>query len=179
MASDPLTVSIVLTTFLSLSKPIGGLTFAIAFWKISRLVAYEKNTRISMIISGWGILLIFGANQALVQTLTPYPPFGLVTLSVLILGSFLMLLGIYNSATLVSINNSLRRPIYKQASETKLLGVIGDAEMQRVIEKTANRISKQKHVLELDAKKSIDLDETELKKYVDLVIREVRKDIPT
>ena len=179
MASDPLTISMVLTTFLSLSKPIGGLTFAIAFWKISRIIAYEKNTRISMIISGWGILLIFGANQALLQTLTPYPPFSLVTLSVLILGSFLMLLGIYNSATLVSINNSLRRAIYKQASETKLLGVIGDAEMQRVIEKTANRISKQKDALELDAKKSIDLDETELKKYVDLVIREVRKDIPT
>ena len=44
-----------------------------------------------------------------------------------------------------------------------LLGVIGDAEMKQVIEKTANRISKQKHVL-LDAKKSIDLDESELKK---------------
>ena len=135
MASDPLTVSIVLTSFLSLSKPIGGLTFAIAFWKISRLVAYEKNTRISMIIAGWGILLIFGANQALVKTLTPYPPFGLVTLSVLILGSFLMLVGIYNSAILVSVNNSLRRVIYKQASETRTLGVIGDAEMQRVIKK--------------------------------------------
>ena len=51
--------------------------------------------------------------------------------------------------------------------------------MRRVIEKTANKISRQKYVLELDAKKSIDLDETELKKYVDLVIREVRKDIPT
>ena len=100
MASDPLTISIILTAFLSLSKPIGGLTFAIAFWKISRIIAYEKNTRISMIISGWGILLIFGANQALVQTLTPYPPFGLVTLSVLILGSFMMLVGIYNSAVL-------------------------------------------------------------------------------
>ena len=57
--------------------------------------------------------------------------------------------------------------------------IYGDAEMRRVIEKTANKISRQKYVLELDAKKSIDLDETELKKYVDLVIREVRKDIPT
>ena len=32
---DPISVSIVLTIFLSLSKPIGGLTFAIAFWNIS------------------------------------------------------------------------------------------------------------------------------------------------
>ena len=51
--------------------------------------------------------------------------------------------------------------------------------MQRVMEKTVNKISRQKYVLELDAKKSIDLDEIELRKYVDLVIREVRKDIPT
>ena len=57
--------------------------------------------------------------------------------------------------------------------------IYGDAEMQRVMEKTVNKISRQKYVLELDAKKSIDLDEIELKKYVDLVIREVRKDIPT
>ena len=39
---DPISVSIVLTTFLSLSKPIGGLTFAIAFRNISKNVSYEK-----------------------------------------------------------------------------------------------------------------------------------------
>ena len=59
-----------------------------------------------MIISGWGIFLIFGANQGLVQTLAPYPTFGLVTNTVLIIGGFLMLLGIYNSALLVSVNDN-------------------------------------------------------------------------
>jgi hypothetical protein len=173
MASDPLTISIILTAFLSLSKPIGGLTFAIAFWKISSIIAYEKNTRVSMMISGWGILLIFGANQALVQTLTPYPPFGLVSLSVLILGSFIMLLGIYNSAVLVSVNNSLRKSIHKQAMESKLLGLIGEAEMSKVVEKTVNRISRGKNILEKEMHQSIELDENELKKYIDFVIREV------
>jgi len=173
LASDPLNVSIILTAFLSLSKPIGGLTFAIAFWKISHIVAYEKNTRISMIISGWGILLIFAGNQALLQTLTPYPPFGLVTLSALVLGSFLMLLGIYNSAVLVSVNNGLRKSIHKQAMESKLLGVIGEAEMSKVVEKTVNRISRSKNILEKETQQPIELDEIELKKYVDFVIREV------
>jgi hypothetical protein len=77
LATDPITFSIVSTVFLSLSLPIGGLTFAIAFWKISRLVSYEINIRTYMVISGWGILLIFSANQATVQTVGPYPPFGL------------------------------------------------------------------------------------------------------
>jgi hypothetical protein len=44
------------------------LTFAIAFWKISNIVSYEKNIKTYMIISGWGILLIFAADQAVVQT---------------------------------------------------------------------------------------------------------------
>jgi hypothetical protein len=42
---DPITVSIILTTFLSLSKPIGGVTFAIVFWNISKIVNYEKNIK--------------------------------------------------------------------------------------------------------------------------------------
>jgi hypothetical protein len=33
LSIDPITVSIVLGAFLSLSKPIGGLVFAVAFWK--------------------------------------------------------------------------------------------------------------------------------------------------
>ena len=36
-----------------------------------------------MIISGWGILLIFGANQATTMIVAPYPPFGLATITVL------------------------------------------------------------------------------------------------
>ena len=64
LAIDPITVSIVLGAFLSLNKPIGGLVFAVAFWKIFRIVSYEKNIRTYLIISGWGIFLIFGANQA-------------------------------------------------------------------------------------------------------------------
>ena len=42
---DPITVSIILTTFLSLSKPIGGLTFAVVFWNISKTIGYEKNIK--------------------------------------------------------------------------------------------------------------------------------------
>ena len=54
---DPVTVSIVLGAFLSLSKPIGGLVFGVAFWKIAfTSVSYEKRIRAYMIISGWGII---------------------------------------------------------------------------------------------------------------------------
>ena len=80
---DPITVSIVLGAFLSLSKPIGGVFFAVAFWKISTTVSYEKNIKTYMIIAGCGIFLIFSANQAEAQITGPYPPFGVTTLTAL------------------------------------------------------------------------------------------------
>ena len=166
-----------LGAFLSLSKPIGGLVFAIAFWRIARTISYEKNIRTYMIISGWGILLIFGANQAITQIVNPYPPFGLVTITVLVMAAFLMLLGIYNSAILVSANNELRKSIFKHAYESRLLRLIGHAEMQSEIEKTVRKISKEKNILEIEAEQQrlLEIDEKGLKKYLDLVIKEVKK----
>ena len=65
---DPITVSIVISVFLSLSKPIGGLIFGIAFWNISRTVSDERNVRTFMILSGWGIFLIFATNQGVLNS---------------------------------------------------------------------------------------------------------------
>lgn len=172
---DPITVSIILTAFLSLSKPIGGLTFAVVFWNISKTVGYEKNIKLSMIISGWGILLIFGANQGLVQTLAPYPPFGLVTITVLIIGGFLMLLGIYNSAILVSVNDNLRKSIHKHFTEPRLLGLIGEAEMKKEIEGIVKEITQREGSLEREINIPIEFDEKALKKYINFVIRETKK----
>jgi hypothetical protein len=87
------------------------LTFEVVFWKMSKTIGYEKNLKAYMIISGRGIFLMFGADQAVAQTLAPYPPFGLATTTALMVGAFLVFLEIYNSARLVSINNSLRRSI--------------------------------------------------------------------
>ena len=172
---DPITISIVLGAFLSLSKPIGGLLFGVVFWNISRIIGYERNIKIYMIISGWGILLIFSSNQAITQIISPYPPFGLVTITILVSASYLMLMGIYNSATLVSANNELRRSIHKRALESKLLGAIGHAEMEKEIQNTVKQVNRDKYELEKELEEPVELDETELEKYIEFVVREVRK----
>src|SRR5918999_685403 len=128
-----------------------------------------------MIISGWGVLLIFATDQAVVQSLAPYPPFGLVTNTALISGSYLTLLGIYNSARLVAVNINLRKSIYKHAVESKLLGMIGRAEIDNELQNTVGKILQDKGVTEIDTKMNLDLDAEELKKHLDLVIREVKK----
>ena len=128
-----------------------------------------------MIISGWGILFIFSSNQAVTQVVIPYPPFGLPTLTILVTGAYLMLLGIYNSATLVSTNNQLRKSIYRHALESKFLGLIGHAEMENEIQKTIRRVSRDKNIIEKELQEPVEFDEAQLKKYVEHVIKEVRK----
>ena len=128
-----------------------------------------------MIISGWGILLMFATDQGVMQSLAPYPPFGLVTNTALILGSYLMLSGIYNSARLVAANVDLRKSIYKHALESKLLGMIGRAQLEKELQNTVGNILKDKTIVETDTDTNLDLDAEELKKHLDFVFREVKK----
>jgi len=55
MHNHPLTVSIFVAALLSLSRPVGELTFVIAFWNMSRVVSYERKMKLSMVIAGWRI----------------------------------------------------------------------------------------------------------------------------
>ena len=77
----------------------------------------------------------------------------------------------------MSANNELRKSIYRHAVESRLLRLIGHAEMESEIEKTVRKISKDKNLLEIDAEQQrlLEIDEKGVKEYLDLVIREVKK----
>jgi hypothetical protein len=122
-----------------------------------------------MVIAGWGIFFIFSANQAITQIIKPYPPFGITTVTILNMAAFLVALGIYNSATLVSANNSLRSYIHQKA--LKLLNPIGRAEMEKEIQKTVFKISEDKVIANISRNESLDFDENELKKYMKEIIK--------
>ena len=173
--NDPVTVSIIVSAFLSLSKPIGGLIFAIAFWNMSRVIGYETKMKISMVIAGWGIFFIFSANQASTHIIAHYPPFGITTLTIMNVAAYLMVFGIYNSATLVSSNNSLRSYIHQRA--LKLLNPIGRAEMEREIQKTVKIISEDKEIIKISREEPFEFDENELKKYMSDVIKAKRENL--
>lgn len=175
LMTDPITISIILTVFLTLSKPIGGLTFGLAFWQAAKTIGYEKTIKTYMIISGWGILLLFGANQAVSQVLAPYPPFGIATITVLIPASYMILIGIYNSARLVSVNTQLRKAIRKHTLESNLLESIGQAEMETEIRKTVNSIIHDKDIEKTSIGTNLEFDKEELKKYIDEVMTEMKK----
>jgi hypothetical protein len=83
-----------------------------------------------------------------------------------------MLLGIYNSATSVSINNDLRKSIRKHAMESRLLDLIGHAEMEKEIQKTVSEIVESQDILDINKEREVELDEKELRRYLDVVIKE-------
>lgn len=128
-----------------------------------------------MIISGYGFLLLFSTNQPSSLILTPYPPFGVATVTILIVSSYLVMVGIYNSATIVSINSNVRSSVYQIAKESKLLDFIGKAEMQKEITKIVRKVSKQTEEEEDMAGTSFTLDEQGLKDYILEVVDELKE----
>jgi hypothetical protein len=63
----------------------------------------------------------------------------------------------------------------KRALESKLLGAIGHAEMEKEIQKTVKQVARDTHELETELEEPVDLDELELEKYIEFVVKEVRK----
>lgn len=68
-----------------------------------------------------------------------------------------MLLGIYNSTALVSVSTNLRKSIRKHALESKPSGLMGQAEMEKEIQKTVIKIAqdKDKEAVEMDKNQNL------------------------
>lgn len=173
--SNPTFYGILFTIIFTLSKPIGGIIFGIAFWLIARNIQKDNVVRNYLVISGYGFLLLFASNQALLLTFTEYPPFGLVTVSFVGLSSYLVLLGIFSSAISISHDANLRRQMRRLAiRESKLLDSIGKAQLEEQVRKRVlhtTRLSKS----ELEgAGIPSTLDEEEMNRYVEDVLKEIR-----
>jgi hypothetical protein len=164
------------TIVFTLSKPIGGILFGVAFWIIVRSFGHSNIVRDYMIISAYGLILLFVSNQAVVLVTFSYPPFGLATISFMGLSSYLILVGVYSSAISVSHDTKLRKTIRKHAvNESKLLDNIASAQMEQEIEKRVMAISKeQEEVMVQQTGLHSSLDEEDVKQYLQEVIKEIK-----
>jgi hypothetical protein len=130
-------------------------------------------------MSGIGFLVFFSAGQSTL-TNTLYPPFGLATMSLYGLSTYMILLGLYSSAVSVSQDNRLRGSIKRFArTNSNLLSSIGTAHMEKEIQKTVNSMKDMVHEQEkeLEEQSGIEanLEEDEMKKYLEEVMQEVGK----
>ena len=128
--ASPVAFGMIYVVIFSATKQVGALLFSLAFWTASRLVANNRVSK-SLLISAIGMAMLFGSIDITALQYRLYPPFGLVTQAFMPLGSYLLLIGIFTSATGVSRDAKLRKEFYKSAeSRLSLLKVIGVTEME-------------------------------------------------
>jgi hypothetical protein len=162
------------------SKPVGGILFGIAFWVIARTLSQRTVVRNYMIVSAYGLILLFISNHAVLLVNITYPPFGLTTVSFMGLSSYLFLLGIYSSAISVSEDSKLRQSIRDNAlQQSRLLDSIGTAQMEQEIQKKVLTLTKQNQDrMQEESGIESSLSEEDIKDYLKQVLDEVKKDHP-
>jgi hypothetical protein len=176
IVTDPAFYGSLFTLLFIFTKLTGGILFGLAFWLISRKIQNGKSVREYLIMSAYGFLLLLLSIQILGIIVVPYPPFGILTISIAGMSSYLVFVGIYGSAITMTENSKLRAEIRKTVSELGFLDSIGSAQLENKIEKEVVSISKNfRDKLLKETGISLDMDEGEVKDYVHEVLSEISK----
>jgi hypothetical protein len=165
------------TLITTLSKPLGGLMLAIAFWSMAKVGKGHADLNRYLIISGFGFLLLFTANQAILMSIAPYPPFGIATITVIGLSAYLVVIGIYMSTISLSQDAQLRRSLKQVArTQSKLFDSMVSIEIEKEIERRVMEvIKKQSDEMEKETGVHPSLNDQEIQDYLKQVIREVKR----
>jgi hypothetical protein len=173
--SNPVLFGIIYNLIFSVSKPAGGVLFGIAFWIVAKNLT-NKTVKNYMMISAYGMMLLFTANQPTSLTLIPYPPFGLTSICFMVLAVYLVFLGVYSSAASVSEDTRLRQSIRKIAlRESQFLDAIGTAEMEQELQRRVIAIyAKTKYSMVEETGISSSVDENDIKSYLQEILEEIK-----
>jgi hypothetical protein len=175
--SDPITFGVAYTLFFAATVPAGGVLFGLAFWSATRNIENDA-VKAYMMISAYGMMLLFCSNQASGLILVPYPPFGLATVSFFGLASYLIFIGIQSSAISVAEDSKLRQSIRGVAiNESRLIDSIGVAEFEQQIQKKVMIITKKNQdIMAEESGIESSLTDEDIKQYLGEVLKEVSED---
>jgi hypothetical protein len=172
---NPIFFGSLLTFVFTLSKPVGGILFGIAFWTISRHVRRTIAVRDYLLISALGFVLLFSSDQAILLINVAYPPFGGAAVSFMGLSSYLIFVGIYYSAISISHDDKVRREIKKFAmQESRLLDSIGSAQLEKDIAEKVTAIRQIQNSATQNLGVQPSIDESEIQKYLEEVLGEMK-----
>ena len=144
----PITFSLLYVLAFSATKQAGGLLFSLAFLTASGIVTKDKIAK-SLLVSAIGMAMIFGSIEIRPLQYKILPPYGVVTEAFMPLGSFLLLVGIFLSATSVSKDADLRKKLYRTAeSQLSLLKSIGVVQMEKDLIKKYKSMADSTELLE-------------------------------
>ncbi len=160
------------TIIFSMSKAAGGLLFGLAFWIMARRLNQFSKLKPYVVMVSLGFMLLFASEQAISLLALPYPPYGLVSIATLGLSSYLIFLGLFYSAVVISSDVQLRKSIRdKTLNDLSFLSRIGTAENEKETEKTVMNIVKKKIS---DQKPAVQYSDGDMIEYVNEVMEEIR-----
>lgn len=164
--------------FQSLASISGGILFAFSFWFISKRLP-ESPVKTFLKVTALGFILLYISNHVDV-TSAPYPPYGIISLSLLPLASYFVLFGLYSSALSLSQDITLRQHLRSMARNDKnLLSSIGTAQMETEVNRAIGELKEvaDEQEKELAEKTGIEtpIAENEVEDYLKQVIEEVSK----
>ena len=128
--------------FYTPSSLIGGLLFSIPFFLIIRRTKISKPLENFLRITAYGLILFFAAGSATVYH-TPYPPYGLITVAVIGPSSYLMALGLYYSARIISRNRTIEGQMKKSDKYSQFFARLGSAEKEKALTEIVEEIGKK------------------------------------
>ncbi len=162
--------------FLNTVRTAGGIMFSVAFFVLSKIIMHTQLKK-SIVIIGAGIVLLFSANASSLIIMTLYPPWGIISASFSITGSYLLIIGLDSATFYLATDASLRRIIAKlPQKEYDLLKSLGYSETENIVTSKVKNFSKQVyHEIEFDNLFYISSEPTNIQEYINKVLMEVRR----
>jgi hypothetical protein len=163
-------------TVLDSNLQFGGVFFAIVFLVIAKKIPHRHQIVNSLIISLIGMMLLFSSKDISTIILPSYPPLGIVGISFIGLASYLLLLGIYSSATIAARDITLRKYLFKKVeNDTELLNNIAYAENEIEIQKNVKSLITYSSQWQEEQNNQFEINQQELKGIINDVISEVKE----
>ena len=150
--------------------------FGFAFIVIANRID-NQSIKSFMTLTAYGFVLLYISNVISLAARS-YPPFGIATLSISGLSSFLLLAGLYSTAVILSKHAELRKSIRNsiEGQQSKLLDHIGMSEVQRDIDRKVTPLI-ERYAKEMNAQSSVDIaiSNEEVKQYINEILQDLHK----
>lgn len=128
----------------------------------------------SIIMTGIGLILLFGANSSSLIIMTTYPPWGILSITFMIVGAYFIVIGLDSAGLYIATDSSLRKVIQKSTiKDYDILKSLGQTKVQDAILNRIQYVSKQV-TDELESYNAIrtSLEPVDIQKYIQEVLRE-------
>jgi hypothetical protein len=148
LSGSPVIFSVIYILLFSATKQVGGILFSIVFLTAATKIK-QPNLQDSLKIAAIGIAIVFSSTEITSLLYAAYPPYGVLTIMLMPLGSYCLFIGLFATARLTSQDKKLRREFFQSAEkQLAFLQTLGKVQMESELEKNLKSILKRSSVLD-------------------------------